>query len=442
MKTEELKNEGLLREYKIIVPGESIQGKINKEVEEKAKTFKMPGFREGKVPMSIVKKKLEPELMGKYVEKSIEESLESLFEEKNIRPAMQPSVEIENFEPGGELAFKVTFEAFPDVPDFDWASMELDTLKVKVTDKDIEDAHNDIMKNFHNYKNTTANYKAKKNDTVIANVIAKVAGSEEDGNKIEDVNVIIGSETFTPELHDQLIGIKAGDKKTIQTKLPEDFSQEEMAGEEFVLDFDVKEVKEATPITKMDDEAAKSMGMESLEKLNESIKNRIEGEVGGLMRMHAKKVLFDKLESECSFKIPPSMFKADFDSMWENVKKQKEENPEKFDKSEEELKKEYEEVAKRRVKLGLFLAETARKNNVSITNQDLQELIKMQAQMLPGQENQVLEFFSKPENLESVKGPMLEEKTVDFILGKINKKEKEITPNEFKDKYAKELMTS
>ena len=436
----ELKNEGLVKDFEISCPAESIISELEAALLERQKTFKMAGFREGKVPLQMIRKQAGPELLAGIIEKKVDETLRNVFEERSIRPALQPVVEIKSFDDKKELTFTVKVECLPELPAVNWEGIELETYKVKITDEDLTRAHEDIVKNFKNFDDAADSYAAKKGDAVIIDFVGTINGEEFDGGKADGIRLELGSGQFIPGFEDQLIGAKKGLAIKVRVTFPKDYNNAKVAGKPAVFDVKVQKVLKPQDVGAIDDEFAKKLGLDSLETLNNMIKQKIESDFNGLARLRMKKVLFDKIDAENKFDIPPGMMQIDFDAMWREIEGQMKSNPEMFKgKSKDQLKEEYSEIAKRRVRLGILLAETAKNNSIEVSNADLQQAVYAEAMMRPGQEKIVLDFYSKPENMERLKGPILEEKAVDFIMTKVKKSEIEMTSKEFFDKYAEEL---
>ncbi len=441
-----LKSEGLVEELEIRIPAKDVLDKVEKELEEHQKTFKMAGFRDGKVPMNMVRKQVGPQMLSKAIEQEVDTTLRTVFEERKIRPALQPYVEVKKFEESGDkagLTFTVKVEKFPPVPAVDWAKVELDTLKIKIVDEDLSKAHEDILKNFKNFDTAPAGQPAKKGDAVMIDFVGKVDDKEFEGGKGEGIRLELGSNQFIPGFEEQLVGAKAGSQVKVRVTFPKNYANKELANKPAIFDVKVTEVLKPSSVEALNDDFAKKLGVESMEKLNDMIRQKIEADFNGLARLRMKKILFDKIDAEYIFDIPPGMFKIDFESMWNEVQAQRKTNPDMFKgKTDADMRKEYEAIAKRRVRLGIILAETARENKIEVGEKDLQQAIYAEAMMRPGQEKIVLDFYSKPDNLERLKGPILEEKAVDFILTKIQRKESEITSKEFFEKYADDFKVN
>lgn len=446
VRLEEIKNEGLLVEWKVTIPAADIVSKLDEQLLEEQKTFKMAGYtRPGSVPLNMIRKQLGPNILSKIIETKVDKTLKDIFEEKGVQPALQPIVEIKSFDEKTDLVFNAKIEFMPKLSSINWEDIgiEIDVYKVKVMAEDIIKAHDDILNNFKNFEAAPGGHAARKNDAVVIDFKGTINGEEFDGNKGEDIRLEIktgDSAQFIPGFEEQLIGAKVNMNLKVRAQFPKDYGNKKVAGKTAIFDVKVKQVLVPQKVEKIDDEFAKKLGLESLEKLNEMIEKKIEADLNGLGRLRMKKTLFDKIDAHYKFDIPPGMLAIDFDAMWKEIEQQMRSNPAMFkDKNKEDLKKEYMEIAKRRVRLGILLAETAKENKIEITDNDIQQAIYSEAMLRPGQEKIVLDYYSKPENTDRLKGPILEEKAVDFILTKIKKNEIEVTSKEFFEKYAEEL---
>ncbi|MCE2991583.1 MAG: trigger factor [Candidatus Jidaibacter sp.] len=439
-KTKELKHEGLCYEWEVSVPAKPIVDKLEADLNESQKTFKMAGYRDGKVPMQMVRKQMGPELLSKIIEHEVDDTLRKILTEKNLKPALQPVVEIKSFDDKSDLVFTAKVEYLPEVPKVEWDKIEIETFKVEASQEDLDKALGEIKDKFKTFKEADAKHVAKKGDAVIIDFHGTVNGEEFEGNKAEGIRLELGSGQFIPGFEDQLIGAKAGDEIKVRVSFPKNYTNKSLSGKPAVFEVKIKQVLMPESVDEIDNAFAEKLGLESVEKLLELIKEKITADFNGLARLSMKKKLFDKIDAVYRFEVPEGMIGIDFDTMWGEIKSQKQANPSMFKgKNEEEMKKEYKEIAKRRVRLGIILAEIARDHDIEVLESDLQQAIFSEAMMRPGQEKIVMEFYSKPENLERLKGPILEEKAVDHILSLVQRKEIEISSKEFFDKYAEEI---
>lgn len=440
MEVKEIKSNGLHKEYEIVIPAEGILKKVDEQLKEKQGEVNIPGFRPGNAPLDMLRKKFGPEILTKIIEQEVDVTLKQVFEEKNIRPALQPIVEVKSFDDKKDLKFSVKVEVLPPVPTVDWTKIELETFSIKITDEDLQRAHNDILQNFKNFVDAPAGYAAKKGDAVIIDFVGTINGKEFDGGKGDGIRLEIGSNQFIPGFEDQLVGAKEKSKVTVRVVFPKNYNNEKVAGKPAVFEVTVTKVLKPENVEQLNDDFAKKLGVESMEKLDEMIRQKIEADFNGIARLRMKKLLFDQIDAVHKFDVPEGMLKIDFDVMWNEIKAQKQSNPAMFKgKNEDEMKKEYQEIAKRRVRLGIILADTARENSIDVSDADLQQAVYAEAMMRPGQEKMVLDFYKSAENLERLKGPILEEKAVDYILTKIQRKEVEISSKDFFEKYANDF---
>jgi trigger factor len=439
-KIKELKVEPLYFEWEISVPAEPIVKALEAELEDKQKDFKMAGYRDGKVPMQMVRKQLGPDVMARIIEREVDEVMRKVLEEKDIKPAMQPMVEIKTFDDKKDLTFTAKVEALPDVPEVDWSKIEIETYNVTASQSDIDKAVGEIKDKFKTFGESKAGHAAKKGDAVIIDFHGTISGKDFDGNKAEGIRLEIGGNQFIPGFEDQLVGAKAGTEVKVRVSFPKNYNVKELAGKPAVFDVKVKQVLIPESVSEVDDAFAAKLGLESAEKLMELIREKITSDFNGLARLSMKKKLFDKIDSVYRFEIPKGMISLDFDTMWAELKAQKQANPSMFKgKNEADMRKEYEDIAKRRVRLGIILAGIARDNKIEVTDADVQQAIFAEAMMRPGQEKIVMEFYSKPEHQDRLKGPILEEKAVDHILGLVKKNEIEMSSEDFFNQYSKDL---
>lgn len=435
MKVEQVLSKDLKREYNITVPAGDIAAKVEKKLTEISKTAKLPGFRPGKVPLEIVKKNYGGSVMGEILEQVIDQSSIAAINQEKLKPAFRPNIEIVDFKEGSDLKFKMKLEILPDVPKIDFAKIAIERPKVEVGEGDIAEALDRIaaqMKNFVAVKDGRA---AKKGDAVLIDFKGFVddkafAGGEAHGHRLQ-----LGSNAFIPGFEDQLIGTKAGDKKDVHVTFPELYHSKDLAGKKAKFEVKIHEVQEESA-TKIDDEFAKKLGYDNLSALKDAVKAQVEMEVESVCRSDAKKALFDVLDKQVKFNIPEEMMNQEFKAVWgtvENAKKSTPDAPEFKGKSDDDLKKEYREMAERRVRLGIFLADVGVSNSIKVTGDDLNRAVLEEAKNFPGQEQRVFEHYKKhPEQIDALRGPILEDKVVDFLLGKVTVKEKKMSLKELK----------
>lgn len=438
MKIEELKNSGLEREYKISLPSTVVTSRVDRKILEKAATFKLPGFREGKVPISIVKRHIGADILSSQVSEVIRETMQSLLAGKNVKPAMQPLIYVKNFETEGEFTFHVSMDVMPNIPELDYKKIEIESIEVKLSDEEIKNAEQQFAKILRSFNEGEEGYAAQEHDIIIIDFSGVADGQDFTKGVQRDVRIQLGSNTFIPEIEENLIGVKAGEQKEVTIKLPDDYPESSVAGKETKFSIKVEKIMKAGPEVVFDDELANKLGLKDLEMLKEVIKQRVTGDVAVYCKMRNKKQLFDKIDSMYDFTLPTSLVKTDYESIVSEAKKraEKEGTLEEF---EEEAEEKFNALAKRRVKLGLIIANIAEENNISVSTEDMKNAINAQVASSPNQKKEILEFFSNSENLEKLRGPLLEEKVVDFILSRINLNIVYVSMDEFSNKYLKDM---
>lgn len=417
MQVNEVKNEGLVREFTVKVPATDIAEKVEEQLAEVAKTVKIAGFRPGHVPLKIVKQHYAKGVTGEVVEKLVHESSHKVLDERNLKASQHPKIEITAFEENSDLEYSMKVELLPEIPAFDFASLELDKMVAEVEEKAITEALENLAKNRKSYK--AVERKAENNDKVIIDYIGKIDGVAFEGGTANSAELVLGSNSYIPGFEEQLVGSKAGDEVVVKLSFPTTYHAKDLAGKEAEFDTKVVEVQ-APEIAEINDELAAQFGFEDLNALKEAIQKQIAGNYEQSSRIKVKKQLFDTLDEKITFDVPPSMFAYEFTSIWKNVEEAKTQGDEALkDKSDEELKEEYSKIATRRVKLGLLLSDIASKNSLKITREELSQAISEQAKQFPGNEGIIYNFYQKnPERLQELHGPIMEEKAVNFIIAK------------------------
>lgn len=421
------KSEKLKKTLNVKIPYSAVSTQVDKKVAELAKTVKLPGFRPGKVPVSVIKKNYGDSVMAEAIERAVQESTIQAIEQNNFKPAMRPKVDMQNFEEGKDLEYTLEFEVLPDVPEVDFAKIELEEWQTDISDAEIEEGLTrlaDQMKQFE-----TVDRAAKNGDSVIIDFVGKMDGEPFAGGTGTDVQLIIGSNYFIPGFEEKLIGAKAGDTPVLDLTFPKEYHSKQLAGKATSFEVTVKEVKQPKDRA-IDDAMAKELGFDDLAKLKEMMKAQFEKDYGGLTRTRLKKDLFDHLDNTLTFEVPESMLEAEFGAIWQQF-----EHSEEFKnatKPKAELEKEYRRMAERRVRLGILLASLGEKQKIQVGDDELKNAVFAQARQYPGQEKQVVEFYQKnPQAIESLRGPILEEKVVEYLLGVVKKKAKKVAPKDW-----------
>ncbi len=434
MQIKETTNKGLTRAYQVTIPAADIASRIDAEVKKIAPQVRMPGFRPGKVPANLVKKMHGEQLHAQSINDVIRESVDGLMKEKQLRPAMQPAVDLEEgYEEGKDAVLTVDLEILPEIETPDIDSLKLERLTVPVADEAVEEALKNIADQQKSYKDAPKSRKAKDGDQLIIDFTGSIDGEEFEGGKAEDAPLVIGSGQFIPGFEEQLTGAKTGDEKTINVTFPDDYPAENLAGNEAQFAVTVKQVK-VEGDTKLDDEFATSLGMDSLDKLKELLRGQLEQETNGLTRTQMKRQLLDQLAGSHDFEVPAKMVDAEFDQIWAQLEQEaaKDEDPDKALKEIEAEKDDYRSIAERRVRLGLLLSEIGQKNGVEVSSQEMSMLIQQAAQQYREEDRErfIQYVQSEPMAAAQLRAPLYEDKVVDFLFDKADVTDREVTREE------------
>ncbi|MEG8017995.1 trigger factor [Sphingomonas sp. LR55] len=435
MQTVETLNEGLKRAYTLTITAKDIDAKVDVELKRLAPQMKMPGFRPGKVPANLIRKMHGPALTQDAVNAAIQEGVQTLVAEKQLRPAMQPSVELEDgYDIGKDAVVKVEMEVLPQVPAPAIDGIKLERLTVPVADDAVTEQLQKFADQQKKWDDAADDYVAAMGDLVTVDFVGKTAdGVAFEGGTGTDMGVELGAGRLIPGFEDQLVGVKTGDDKVLNVTFPEEYQEKSLAGQPATFDITVKSVKTAGE-SKIDEDLAKSLGLESLEQLTGLLKGQIEQEHNGLTRTHMKRKLLDQLAEGHDFEVPPSMVEAEFNQIWSQLQHEAthEADPEAAMAEMEGERDDYRKIAERRVRLGLLLSEIGQANGVEVSNQEMQRLLAQAAQQYPAEQRQQFMQYIQQEPMAAaqLRAPLYEDKVVDFLFEKAEITDREATREE------------
>ena len=429
MEITELSAEGLKRQFKIVVPAGDLSAKVDERLAELSQTASMPGFRPGKVPVSLLKKQYGQTLYGEALEAAVNASTAKAIEDRGLKPALQPRVDLKELGEGKDVEFEVAIEVLPEIGKLDFSGVELERLKATVPDKDVDEALNRIAKANREQKPVDPPRPAKKGDAVKLDFVGSVDGVEFPGGTATDYTVELGSNSFIPGFEDQLVGAEVGKPIEVKVTFPAEYGAADLAGKDADFKCTIKEVLEFVD-KPADDELAKKNNFENLDTMRKAVSDRIGQDYNQISRSLIKRQLLDKLADTHKFEVPEGLVENEFQAIWQRVEEAKKAG-QKLEDDEEKLRKDYRGIAERRVRLGLLLADVGRSNSIEITPEELNQAVMREAMRYPGQERQVLEFYGKNAELkERLRAPIFEEKAVDFILELAKVTEKSVAPDE------------
>jgi trigger factor len=433
MQVTETLSDGLKRGFTVVVPEPELAAKREKRLAELGRTMQMPGFRPGKVPMSMVRKRYGDAVAAEIVEGAVNDASDRLLSERGLRPAMQPKLAVTKPGQNSDLEFTMELELLPDISIPELNDITLQKPIAAVSDEAISEALKKMAEQRQSFTPVEEPRPAANGEQLTVDFIGRVDGEAFQGGTASDVAVIVAGQGFIPGFAEQMEGMSPGETRTITVNFPEDYGAKELAGKQAEFEITVKALAVAQ-VPVIDDEFAKAMGLESLENLQKKVSEQIGREYEQMTRLKLKRGLLDALAERAQFTAPVSLVDAEFAEIWRQVEQEKSAgraDPEDEAKDEETLKAEYKAIADRRVRLGLLVAEIGRTNEVTVTEQDLQRAMFNEAMRYRDQAMQVLEFFKKnPQALERFRGPIFEDKVVDFLLGKVTLEETSVTPEE------------
>ena len=434
MQIVETTNEGLKRAYSVKIAAKDIAARIDGEVAKITPDVRMPGFRPGKVPANLVKKMHGPQLHQEALNTSVREALDKVIGDHQLRPAMQPQIALgEGYEQGKDAELTVSLEILPVIPAPAIDGITLDKLVVPVSDSEVDEQLAKLASNSKNFVDAKKGKKAEVGDQLIIDFLGKVDGVPFDGGKAEDAALEIGSNRFIPGFEEQLVGMKAGDEKVITVTFPADYQATELKGKDATFDITVKSVK-VPGESKIDDDFAKSLGLQSLEQLRGLLRGQLEQETAGLTRTQMKRALLDVLAAGHDFDVPPSMVEAEFEQIWGQLTQEagQEEDPAAALAEIEAEKDDYRAIAVRRVRLGLLLSEIGQSHGVEVSQQEMGMLVQQAAQQYRPEDRQRFMEYVQQDALVAaqLRAPLYEDKVVDFLFDKAAVTEREVTRDE------------
>jgi trigger factor len=433
MQVTETNAEGLKHDFKVVILAADIAEKVDTRLVDVGKDMRLPGFRPGKVPMKILKQRFGGSVLGEVLDQTIRETSASLLGERGLRPAGQPKIEITSFDEGKDLEFDLSVEVLPEIEVMDLGSIELERLKVETSADEIDAALQRLAEQRKTSEPITGKRMSKSGDVVVIDFVGSIDGVPFDGGAANDYPLELGSNSFIPGFEEQLTGSKAGESKDVEVSFPEDYGSADLAGKKAVFACTVKEIREQS-VPEINEEFATGLGFDDLAALKTTIGEQIGGEYAQVARDAMKRKLLDILADAHDFVVPSGMVDGEFDGIWKQVEQARENDQLDEDdkaRSEDELREQYRNIAQRRVRLGLLLSDIGEKNGLTVTQEEVNRAIMQQARQMPGQEQQVIEFFrDNPDAQQNLQAPIFEDKVVDFIVEMAKVNERTVTVDE------------
>jgi len=440
MQVTETLNTGLKREIKVVVPAGDMESKLMARLTDAKDKVKLNGFRPGKVPMQHLRKMYGKSFMAEVVNEVLNDSTRSILADRGEKAAMQPEITMTEDEKeaekvlsgGADFEFSLAYEIIPPIEIKDFTGIKVTRQVYDVPESEIEEQMQRVAESARTYEPKTG--KAENGDRVTMDFVGTTDGEAFEGGSAEDQALVLGSNQFIPGFEDQLVGVKAGDEKSVKVNFPEDYGAAHLAGKAAEFAVKVKEVAKPNEL-KLDDELAKNLGLESLERLHEIVKSQIESQFGSLTRQKVKRELLDRLDETYKFEAPSKLVDAEFENIWRQVTAELEQTGKTFadeDTTEEEAREEYRGLAERRVRLGLVLAEMGEKAEIQVSDDEMQRALIEYVRGVPAnQQREVFEFYrDNPNALANLRAPLFEEKVVDHLLTQIDVTDKKVSKEE------------
>jgi trigger factor len=441
MQVTETVSEGLRREFRVVVPANELEVRVVERLGELKDRVRINGFRPGKVPVAHLKRIYGKAAMAEAIEGALRDVNAKIVTDHGFRLAMEPQIKLPEEEKTvdelmagkSDLAYTVTMDILPPIQLADFKTIKIEKPVADVADAEVDESIKKIAEQNRPYVAKAEGAKAENGDRVTVSFVGKIDGEPFEGGSGNDIQVALGSNTFIPGFEDQLVGISAGEKRLVKVSFPENYLSEKLAGKAAEFDVEAKTI-EAPGEIKMDEDFAKSLGLESLAKLKDAVKGRLVQEHASVTRQKVKRALLDRLDESHKFDVTPALLDQEFENMWKNVVAELEKEKKTFadeGTTEEAAREDYRKIADRRVRLGLVLAEIGHKNNIRVTDEELTKAIVDRARQFPGQEQQIWDFYQKnPAAAENLRAPIFEDKVIDFLLELVNVTEKPVSREE------------
>ncbi len=411
---------GLEKNLKILIDKKTINNYLEEKYEEIKKDVVLKGFRPGKVPTEILKRQFGKAVYGEVIDKVLKETTTKALEENKIKPAGQPRIDLKTFGEGKDLEYTISVTELPKIDTKEFSNIKIDEYLIKIDPKETDERINQIAKTQNNFKDANKDYIAKKGDLVIFDYLAKVDGKEFKGNSGVKTQLVIGKDLFIKGFDDQLINTKIDENKIVKVKLPENFPDKNVANKNAVFECKITMVRVPEEI-KIDDNFAKNLGAKDLSNLKELITKQIKDEFKNSMDIITKKQILDQIQKYKINEIPNNLIESELKIITQGMK------DEEIKKNKKSLKLE----AENRIKTGLFLSAFGEEKNIKVTDQELNDELRKQMSVMPGQEKIIQDYYQKnPSALNSLRGNIYEEKIISEIKKNAKSNKKEITKKE------------
>ena len=436
MKLQQKSHKELTYTFSCTVPAEELKTAVNNKLVAVGQKAKLPGFRPGKVPFAFLEKQYGASALHESAEAFVQQAIQQAVEENKLQLASAPKTTVDSLQPGKDFTFSFVLEVLPEVQDVDLSKVAVTKLVAPVTDKEIDEALKRLADSRRETEPCKEKRPTKRGDIVVIDFAGKINGEPFKGGDGKDYYLELGSHTFIPGFEDQLVGAEIGKKVQVKTIFPKDYFAKDLAGKSAVFDVTVKELRKMKDV-EINDAFAALFGQKDLATFKETIKTELEKEYERVSHTHLKRDVLDQLHKLCKFALPEGMVQAEFNAIWHQVEEDRKQgriDPSEKDKTEAELKKEYQDIARRRVALGLLLAQVAKTAKIKLEADEFKKAIQAEARRHPTQEEAFIKYYAKnPQAAQALQAQLLEEKIMNYVIKQAKVTEKSIS---VKDLYA------
>ena len=411
---------GLNKDVKVFVDKKTMDSYMDQKYDEIKKTVNLKGFRPGKVPREILKRQFGKAIFSEVLDKVLKDTSTKALEENKIKPAGQPKLDLKTYGEDKDLEYVMSVTELPKVEVKSIENIKFDEYSVKIDSEEADKRIKDIAKNQPNFKDAPDQTKAAYKDLVVFDYTATVNDKPFKGGEGKNTQLTLGKDLFLKGFDSQLVGVKKGDEKIVQATLPENFPEKDLINKNAKFKCKITNIKNSEE-TKINDEFAKNLGAKDLKDLKSLITKQINDEYKNSLDRLSKNQILKEIENFKVSEIPENLIEDEIKILSQGMS----------DEDAKKSKKNFEEIAKKRIKVGLILNEFGEKNKIKVTEQELQAEVQKQIRMMPGQEKMVMDFYQKnPSAVASLRGTVYEEKIISLIKEKAKPNKKEISKDE------------
>jgi trigger factor len=426
MQVTETLNEGLKRKLAVVIPAADLNQRLDERLVELKDKANIKGFRPGKVPMTHLKKVYGRSAMSEVMSDAINATVGKALDERSERAATQPKIDLPEdqqtinqvLDGQSDLSFDVSYEILPPVTIMDLKSIKVEKPVVEIDEADVDKEVQRVFAQQRGYEDKGDEGVVETGDRLGLSFKGTIDGKEFAGGSADHAHLTVGSGEFIPGFEEQLVGMKKGETRTIKVTFPKDYAQEDLQGKK--ADFEVSILHVDGPKAgELNDDFAKTLGLESVEKLREAVREQMVAALGSMSRQAVKRQILDALDEGHKFDVPADLVEAEFNTIWQRVVHEVEHHGRSFEDegtTEEAAREQNRQIAERRVRLGLVVAEIGNQNKIDVTEEEHQQALIAEVRRFPGQEQQVYDYYRKnPQALAGLRAPVFENKVIDFV---------------------------